>query len=178
MSDSGKHVLVAYATAQGSTKEIAEFVVTRLGAGGVRAEAHRVAEDLEVDGADAVVLGSAVHGQALLPELVAFGVRERAVLRNRPVWLFSVGMGPSLRGPVGAVLRRVVPPEITRVVDDVGARGYQAFAGVLLREGTSWGTRMMLRLCGGRYGDLRDWPAIDRWATEVGTDLISVWRSA
>jgi hypothetical protein len=30
---------------------------------------------------------------------------------------------------------------------------------------------VLLWLCGGRHGDLRDWPAIDAWATDVAASL-------
>jgi menaquinone-dependent protoporphyrinogen oxidase len=33
-----------------------------------------------------------------------------------------------------------------------------------------WG-RIFWRLIGGRDGDHRDWPAIDRWAAAIGADL-------
>ena len=32
-------------------------------------------------------------------------------------------------------------------------------------------SRIFLHLAGGRYGDFRDWPAIDAWALEIADQL-------
>jgi menaquinone-dependent protoporphyrinogen oxidase len=162
-----ERVLVVYASDQGSTQDIAEFIGARLRATGVDADVRAAGEDPEVAGYDAVVLGSAVHNRALLPAAERFARRNAEALRSRPVWLCSVGIGPSLRGPLGGLMRRAIPPKIARVRDLLAPRDYHAFAGVVPRAMFSPLSRAFLHVCGGRCGDLRDWQAIESWAAGI-----------
>jgi menaquinone-dependent protoporphyrinogen oxidase len=167
MTPYADRVLVLHASAGGSTKSVAEFIAARLRVQGVVADVRGLDEQPGPDGYDAVVLGSAVHGRALLPAAEHFVLHNSDALRTMPVWLFSLGIGPSLRGPVGRLLRDIVPPRIAEVCELIGPRDYHAFAGVVPRAGAPLLSRVLLRVCGGRYGDLRDWPAIDAWAAEI-----------
>ena len=54
----------------------------------------------------------------------------------------------------------------------IGPREHRAFAGVVSRENTPLVSRVLLPLCGGRYGDLRDWPAINGWSIEIARYLL------
>lgn len=160
--------LVVHASSGGSTKAVAEFIAARLRVEGVVADVRPLDERPDLDGYDAVVLGSAVRGGALLPAAEHFVLRNVDALRVMPVWLFSLGVSPSLRGPVGHVLRAAVPSRIAGLCQLIGPRDYHAFAGVVPRAGAPLLSRVLLWACGGRYGDLRDWPAIDAWAADIG----------
>lgn len=164
-------VLVGYASSGGSTRAVAEFIAARLRVHSVLVDAVNLDERPAVDGYDAVVIGSAIHGRALLPAAESFVLRHADALRVRPVWLFSLGMGPSLRGPIGRLLRNAVPPRIAELCELVGPRDYRAFAGVMPRGDSPLLARFLLWLCGGRYGDFRDWPAIDRWTADIASYL-------
>ncbi|RDI55229.1 flavodoxin domain-containing protein [Nocardia mexicana] len=169
-SDRTEHtVLVTYATARGSTAEIAESIGKRLRDNGSHVRVASVSEDLDPMLFEAVVLGSAIHNGAFLPEFTEYTERHRLALRLRPAWLFSVGMGPALRGPLGFPLRHYTPPAVAAVGRKMCALGYQPFAGVLRRPDDAR-TRIIVRLLGCRFGDLRDWQAIAVWA-----DTITVW---
>ena len=65
-------------------------VAGRLRQRGADATACAVPDVLEVHGYEAVVVGSAIHGGKWLPGARQFADRNAAVLRERPVWLFSV----------------------------------------------------------------------------------------
>ncbi|HEY7593128.1 MAG TPA: flavodoxin domain-containing protein [Actinophytocola sp.] len=169
-----ERVLVVYASDQGSTREIADFIGMQLRVSGFAVDVRVAGEQPDASGYDAVVLGSAVHDRALLASAERFARRNAEVLRARPVWLFTVGIGPSLRGPVGGLLRRMVPPKIARVRDLLAPRDYHAFAGVVSRSAFSAASRAVLELCGGRYGDLRDWRVIGSWAAGIAADLRAV----
>lgn len=96
------------------------------------------------------------------------------MLWRTDVWLFSVGLSPALRGPLGRRLKRVVPKKIAALIHGVHARDYVAFAGVFDRADTSWLARALyVAIGGGRYGDLRQWPAIANWTSIIGADLRS-----
>lgn len=163
-------VLVAYAGG-GSTASIAEFVAARLRTSGLRAEKRDLTGQPDVDAYDAVVLGSAVRDAALLRVAENYLWHHADALRVRPVWLFSVGISPSLRGPVGHLLREVVPTRIAEVCELIGPRDYHAFAGVVSREGALLPARFLLWLCGGHYGDLRDWQEIETWTDGIAAYL-------
>lgn len=123
-SDIGR-VLVVHASERGSTKGIAEFVAARLGMLGLAVDVRYVKDAPDVAAYGAVVLGSAVHNRALLPGVEFFVLRNVDALRSKPVWLFSVGIGPSLRGPVGRILRDKVPPKIAELRDLIRPRDYR-----------------------------------------------------
>lgn len=165
-------VLVAYASAAGSTRGIAELVADRLKHHGLPVQLLEVNQVRDLEPYRAVVLGSAVHDRAWLQDAEDFVRRDANSLRARSVWMFSVGIGPSLRGPIGAPARRLLPPRIAKLRDVVRPRDMRGFAGVVPREGNPLIARFLLRLMGGRYGDLRDWADIEEWADSIAQTLL------
>jgi flavodoxin len=83
------HVLVAYASREGSTAEIAETIGMVLREAGAEVDVLPVKEVHNLDGYDAVVLGSAVHIGKVLPEAVQFAKRHQPVLADLPVAYFG-----------------------------------------------------------------------------------------
>jgi menaquinone-dependent protoporphyrinogen oxidase len=163
-------LLVAYATDHGSTRGIADRIVYRLQQRGVDAEACAVADVLEVSRYEAVVLGSAIHGGKWLPAARHFAERNATPLRERPVWLFSVstlGDEDSMFPPrVANRLRalRKETPEVAGMRRRLHPRDHRNFAGAVARSHWPATGRAFFRVLGGRYGDHRNWPAIDAWA--------------
>ena len=170
-------VLVAYATGAGSTRGIAVRIADRLRQRGVDATACAVTDVLEVSGYEAVVLGSAIHGGEWLPEAQQFADRNAARLRERPVWLFSVntlGDEESMFPPrVANRLRalRKETPEMAQLLRLLHAREHRNFAGAITRSDWPATGRAFFRATGGRYGDYRNWPAIDAWADLIAAQL-------
>ncbi|HLS77453.1 MAG TPA: flavodoxin domain-containing protein [Nocardia sp.] len=172
MTSTPKRIAVLYATEQGSTRDIADFIAENLTARGGHVEVSEVEHAPELSLFDAVVLGSAVHDMNLLPAAEGYIRAHDRELRETDLWLFTVGLGPALRGPIGGRLARRVPPDIARLRDLVQPRDYRAFAGVYQRAGLPLSTRLRYRaMGGGRYGDLRDWASIRAWADEIATAL-------
>ncbi len=164
-------VLVVHGGERGTTGSIAGFVASRLRTRGAVVDLRAATAMPDVTGYDAVVVGGAVRERALLPVVEDFLLRNAEALRAKPVWLFSVGLTPSLRGPVGRLLRDEVPPRIAALCELIGPRDYQAFAGVVPRGESAPPARALFWLCGGRYGDLRDWPRIEAWTSAVAAGL-------
>ena len=170
-------VLVAYATDHGSTRGIAARIADRLRQRCVDARACAVTDVLEVAGYEAVVLGSAIHGGKWLPEAGQFADRNAASLRERPVWLFSVstvGDEESMFPPrVAHRLRslRKETTEITQMRLRLHPREHRNFAGAITRSHWSATGRAFFLATGGRYGDHRNWPAIDAWADLIASQL-------
>ncbi|MFF1385371.1 flavodoxin domain-containing protein [Arthrobacter sp. NPDC058288] len=172
-------VLITYATAMGSTREIAQRVAARMAAGLGEVECRSVEEVESVAGYQAVVVGSAIHNQAWLPPAVLFLERHAPELAKRPVWAFSVGMSDALPKPFrkrGAALQQARLAGV--LAKDVPLRGHRLFSGVYEAAQMPVLLRVLFRLTGGRFGDLRDWAAVDAWTDEITTQLTKPAPSA
>jgi menaquinone-dependent protoporphyrinogen oxidase len=172
-----RRVLVAYATARGSTRGIAERIGTRLVDAGFDVDVLSVDRDIPVGGYDACVIGSAVRTQAWLPEACQFVRDKAAALSVRPVWLFSVssvGEASSFFGPRFSRFLAAKRHDLESVAEArklVSPRGHHDFAGAIAKGDWSWAGGLMLRLLGGSYGDHRNWAEVDAWADEIATTL-------
>ncbi|BDU05979.1 hypothetical protein FMUBM48_22420 [Nocardia cyriacigeorgica] len=168
MDNTTPQIAILYATDQGSTRDIAEFIADDLTGRGARVALHDIEHAPDLSRFEAVVIGSAIHDMDLLPAASAYIRAHSDELSAARVWLFSVGLGPALRGPVGRRLGRIVPKKIAELRDMISPVEYQAFAGRYERAGVGWKARTIYRLMGGaRYGDLRDWVAIRTWSDHV-----------
>jgi menaquinone-dependent protoporphyrinogen oxidase len=167
--DTTSRVLVAYATAAGSTTGVAERIATVLRRSGAEVVCRPVGPDLDPAGFDAVVVGSAVHNMAWLPPALDF--LRRGAEGDRPVWCFSVG---GIQ-PHGAITRWMTDLERQRVARDFPPsfepRAHRIFGGIVEMRGTPLWGRAFYALTGGRAGDHRDWPAIEAWAEEIARVL-------
>lgn len=163
-------MLVAYATAAGSTAGIAERIAAVLTGTGCRAVCTPAGPDVDPAPFDALVLGSAVHEMAWLPDALA--VLRRAAGTGRPVWCFSVG---GLAHPDGRTTRWMARGELGRIErgfpPGFAPRDHSLFAGVVdASRSPLWG-RVFYRLTGSSSGDHRDWPAVEAWARSVAEAL-------
>ncbi|HEU0236022.1 MAG TPA: flavodoxin domain-containing protein, partial [Candidatus Limnocylindrales bacterium] len=157
-------ILVVYGSALGATRGIAERVAATIGSDGHDVDVRSAAESPPVEGYDALVIGSAVHGGHWLPEAAAFVRTNRERLADRPTWLFS-------SGPVGdqyVTREGPDPAEIEDFRSWITPRDHRVFAGAHDRSSTladRLGT--VNRFVARRLipeGDWRDWPAIEAWA--------------
>lgn len=165
------YVLVTYATADGSTAGVAQRIAARLRHRGHDVDTNPVELAGGIDPYDAVVVGSAIHDQAWLPAAATFVQHHAAALAERPVWAFSVGMVDAFPRP----LRRGGQAEEAKVLAALGPgftpQGDHLFSGVVHRRQFPAAGRAAFRLLGVRYGDHRDWAAIDRWADQIADQL-------
>ena len=161
--------LVAYASADGSTAEIARRIAQRLRERGHDASDQPVRSAGSLNGVDAIVLGSAIHGRRWLDDATSFVNTHRQAVHNRPFWTFSVGMPDALPRAV----RKIARTEEDAIIDQLDLRpsGHRLFSGVVKPSQFPRASRIFLRLVGGRYGDFRDWRAIDGWALEIADQL-------
>ncbi|OAI39108.1 hypothetical protein AYO38_08220 [bacterium SCGC AG-212-C10] len=170
-------VFVGFATAQGSTRGIAESIADRLRSQGIEVQLEEIAKLPEVLRFDAAVLGSAIHSGRWLPEATQVMAKRSTDLRNRPLWLFSVssvGETSSFFPRLVAGAMRGMRSETTEIKEfrkQLGIRGHRNFAGAVAKG--DWGRTgdVFLRGLGGRYGDRRDWADIDAWADQIAAAL-------
>jgi menaquinone-dependent protoporphyrinogen oxidase len=162
-------VLVAYASKHGSTAEIAATIAETLRASGVRVDCVEASEVENVDGYDAVVLGSAVYIRRWRGDAKSFLRKHRAQLAQRPLWVFSSGpVGDPNRDPDPAWLE---PPKIVTQVERLDAREHVVFGGRMPTNPRGPTQRAMVKNCPPEYRDRRDWDEIRAWAVRIGSDL-------
>jgi menaquinone-dependent protoporphyrinogen oxidase len=85
------HVLVAYGTRYGSTREVAETVAATLGEQGMDTDVMTAREVRSLDGYDAVVLGTPLYMGALQKDVRALLEKNREALEHTPFALFALG---------------------------------------------------------------------------------------
>ena len=154
-------VWVVVASKYGSTREVAEAIAEEIGA-----EVRDAGDVDSFDGAEAVVLGSAIYGGRWL-RLAQKLVEERAEdLCERPTWLFSCGPigDPSKPEDAG-------PDGIDATLKATKARGHEVFAGKLEYRSLSRVERLMVKALRAPEGDFRDWDAIRDWARSIAGQL-------
>lgn len=166
------HVLVGYASWQGSTAEIARRIATTLEGSGIAVKAAPVGDVKDLTDYDAVVLGSAMHNQAWMKEAADFIHCNATALSRRPVWLFSVGMTAGLPRPLRRMARTAQEQRVAAALrDDVHPREHRVFSGVCRPEQLPPWAGVAFRALGGHFGDYRDWPEIEAWARQIAQHL-------
>ncbi len=168
-------VLVAYASAMGSTVGVAAEIGKTLAAHNFSVDVKPIQEKPQLDGYQAVLIGSAVQGGHWLSEAVEFVKTNRQRLGRVPVALFCVhiqnlGNDETSRQKRLAYLNEV-RPLISPVADGRKATIEGYFAGRFDRRGAAlllpgWLARFVPPL------DFRNWNAIRAWTESISPLLL------
>jgi menaquinone-dependent protoporphyrinogen oxidase len=159
-------LLVAYASRHGATAGIAARIAGRLVDAGVSVDLRKLDEIETLDPYDAIVLGAPVYDQSWPPEADAFIAGNREALAARPLWLFSVGSFGDTKRLIGPLTHKE-PRRIAEIRAEIRASEYRVFQGVIQKNQWPFWSRLLFRALGGRFGDHRDWQAIDAWADRL-----------
>jgi menaquinone-dependent protoporphyrinogen oxidase len=164
-------VLVVVASKHGATAEIADGLARALAdsaagrAAGLAAVSIPVEQLPDPEPYAAVILGSAVYVGRWLQPARHYAAEHAAVLRRRPVWLFS-------SGPIGKPpFPTDEPHDAGPLAQSIGARGYRVFPGLLEKSRLSLAERAMVTAMRAPVGDFRDWDAVRSWAEEIAAEL-------
>lgn len=159
-------VLVAYASKHGSTEGIASFIAERLNELGEVATARSVEDVSDLEGVQAVVLGSAVYAGSWMKEATAFAERYRDTLVGLHVWLFS-------SGPLGEEIKdeEEQPKQLGELIETLSPKEHRVFFGALDKGKLGFGERMIVKAVKAPEGDFRDWDRIREWADQIASEL-------
>jgi menaquinone-dependent protoporphyrinogen oxidase len=167
--------LIVYASAKGSTAEIAQRIDAILKSKGVDTEISSVDQVSDLSKYSSVILGSAVINFQWLESAQSFLRKNAPVLSKVPVWAFSVGCPATLPSRVVKAMGAENEDEQLEewIKQHVPIREHILFHGRFLKSHFSISNRIMWRVIGGRYGDFRDWEEVEKWAGGIAEKQIS-----
>jgi menaquinone-dependent protoporphyrinogen oxidase len=152
-------ILIAYATKNGSTEQVAGEVAARLSAHGFVADI-RAARDVGVlDGYDGVILGSAIYMGRLHADAREFLKRHSAGLAELPLAVFA--MGPRTLGSRDVASSRAQLDAALAKEPALRPLAIAIFGGVFDPAHQHFPFNRLPAL------DARDWQTIDTWADQV-----------
>lgn len=156
-------ILVAYASRNGATSEIANAIARRLTAEGADVTLAEAGTVRDLGGYDAVVLGSAVYMKRWRGEARRLLRRLGRELGDRPLWIFSSGpVGDARRDPSWCE-----PAAVLAAARKLNLQSHVVFGGRVPIEPRNFVERAMLRDTPPESADLRDWDAIADWARTI-----------
>ena len=158
-------ILVAYATKAGSTAEVAAEIGRVVESkSGCKVDVHPVGKLKEVDGYDAVIIGSGIRAGKWLPEATKFVEKHRDALSQIPLAFFTVCL--TLKDDTEEN-RRTVAAYLDPVREVVQPVEVGLFAGAMDYSKLPFILRLMMKAMKAPQGDFRDWEAIRAWADSI-----------
>ncbi len=157
-------VLIAYATRNGSTAEIAEAVGKELKSAGHSVEVKEIKTGTSVEGNTSIVIGAPMYAAKYI-EAKKFVDRFRENIVGLPVAMFAVGLAAVSKDPR---LIDETKNALQGSLDPIKKVSMFFFSGNLNGKKISFITRKMVEHFGKvPAGDYRDWDAIAAWGKEV-----------
>jgi menaquinone-dependent protoporphyrinogen oxidase len=155
--------LLAYASAMGSSMEVATTIGETLGARRFSVDVRPIKEQPHVDGYQAALLGSAVQYGSWLPEAVEFVKTNQRALNQLPVALLCVHI-QNLGDDETSLKNRLAYLDAVRPLLQPATEGF--FTGRFDRRGAAlmlpgWLARFVPPL------DFRNWVKIRAWAENI-----------
>jgi menaquinone-dependent protoporphyrinogen oxidase len=168
-------ILVAYASAHGSTKEVAEFVGRIFSAYNAEVTVANVSEVSSVEGYDAFVLGSAIHGGLWLQEMCSFTDRFGSKIARKPSYFWINCIRALEADGYDHALKYYVDHKTLRTFN---VRDVAVFTGKLNTDAITRQEQWYLAsnydgkmMAGSINHDFRDWQAIAAWTIGIATEL-------
>lgn len=157
------HVLVAYATKHGTTREVAEAIATTLGECGVSVEIEEARRVRSVAGYDAFVVGGGLYMGRWHADARRLLKRHRHELAEKHLAVFGMGPDSLEDAKVAESLKQLEralaeTPELAPIEVAI-------FGGALRPETWRFPFNRLTAF------DARDWDAIAEWAAEIAAKL-------
>lgn len=156
-------ILVAYASRNGSTREVAETVKRIFDADGEPAAMRPVLEAKDLSGFTGVVLGGSIYRAALQQEAMLFLRRHHETLQQVPLAIFA--LGPIENDPDEWVRSRRQLDASLAELPGLRTRAIAVFGGVIVPHRLPHPMNQL------PPSDNRDWAAIKAWAREARAAL-------
>ena len=164
-------VLVAYASKNGSTAEIADAIAQELQRHGLEVDCLEAGAVRHLESYGAVVLGSAVYAKRWRGSARRFLHRHRAVLASMPWWVFSSGPVGEPKSDDPEAAAWLEPPKIMVEVERLGAREHVVFGGRVPVDPRNFIERAMVKNTPVEFADRRNWEEIAAWAARIAAQL-------
>ncbi|MCX7976286.1 MAG: hypothetical protein N2646_04350 [Bellilinea sp.] len=162
-----KKVLVAYSTRAGSTAEIAATIGQTLSQRGFSVDVLPVKKQPNPADYQAVILGSPIRMGSWLPEMVSFIKENRSLLEKLPLALFTVHMLNSGDDEQSRTNRLAY---LNAIREWVTHAEEVYFLGKMELAKLSFLDRFISNAMKAKDEDLRDWNAIQTFASSVFTE--------
>ncbi|HUO71755.1 MAG TPA: flavodoxin domain-containing protein [Solirubrobacteraceae bacterium] len=164
-------VLVAYASKNGSTAEIADAIARELGRQGYEVDCQEAGAVRALEPYGAVVLGSAVYMKRWQGSARGFVRRHRRALEAMPWWVFSSGPVGETKPDDTKAAAWLEPPKTMATIEALGVREHVVFGGRVPAEPHNFVERAMVKNTPPEFADLRDWDEIAAWAAKIAAEL-------
>ena len=155
-------ILVAYGTAAGSTKEVAEAVGEVLKGTGLDVDISAVESIKSLIGYDSMVLGTGVRAFRLLDGTMKFLRKHKKQMREIPFAAFLVCLTMCEDKPENRESAMKFAKPLFKIKEPLSIG---LFGGVMDPEKLTGIAKMMFQK--EKFKDCRDWDAIKAWAAEV-----------
>jgi menaquinone-dependent protoporphyrinogen oxidase len=157
-------ILVAYASRNGSTAEIAQAVAKELTATGYAVDVTDMSSVTTLAGYNGVVIGAPLYMGNLVKDVATFVSRFKEPLATLPVASFAVGLTP-VSEKVGNVDHAMAC--LHAALAPLKPVGTILFAGNLDPAKLGFIHRKMMEIGKVPSGDFRDWNLIAAWARDL-----------
>ncbi len=166
-------VLVVYATRGGATRELTEQIAQELEYAGLAVDLQPVTTPIDVAAYRAVVLGSALYFQRLMPEAPRFLTQHAALLAQRPLVIFSVGAEMRKGTPAARQAAETWVCRSLAALPNIQPVAMEHFAGAVELRRLSFWWRLLVLMTFGERGDWRDMPAVRAWGRALVPQLVA-----
>lgn len=167
----GQKILIAYASEFGTTGEVAEAIGEVLCQDGNTVETKWVKNVKDLNGYDAVIIGSAIQYDRWMPEATRFVTANQHILSKLPVAFFFTCLVLSRKTEKAEHKAMGYSDKLYSLVPQVKPVDVGRFAGVLDFSKMSFFFRLLFKgfslITGVQEGDYRDWDAIHSWAKGI-----------
>jgi menaquinone-dependent protoporphyrinogen oxidase len=157
-------ILVAYATRNGSTAEIAQAIGKELTIAGLAVDVAEIKTISTLADYTGVVIGGPLYMGSVDGSVGKFIRKNREQLLTLPVAAFAVGIAPKNPNPAAIEESREA---LKKSMEPVSPVTSILFAGKLDPAKVNFVMRKFLEMAKIPAGDFRDWDAIAAWAREL-----------